>query len=72
MAVMSEVKPKRVAKYKNKVRVLDNGSLRGVCSCGWEQPLAVLQGADLSAALVAVQVEIQRHKHFPKPKKEKK
>jgi len=65
------VKVKRQKKYKTAINVLDNRSLRGVCSCGWVQSMAVLQ-TDLSAAMAAVQSEIQEHKHLPTPKKEKK
>lgn len=65
-------KPKRIPKYKSKVKVLDNGSLLGVCSCSWQMSEAVLQGKDLSLALTTVQKEIQAHKHIPKPKKVKK
>jgi len=65
-------RPKRVKKYKTTIRVLDNGSLQGVCSCGWEQPMAVLQSSGLSEAISAVNTEVASHTHIPAKKKGRK
>jgi hypothetical protein len=64
-------KPKRVKKYKDKIRVLDNSALQGVCSCGWVGN-ALAQTSGLAKAMTEVQKEIQGHKHIPAPKKERK
>lgn len=63
-------KPKRVPKYKTRIRVLDSGALQGVCSCTWVGN-ALAQSSGVAAAMAAVQSEIQAHKHIPKPKKVK-
>lgn len=64
-------KPKREKRYKNKLQVLDNGSIRGVCSCGWEGN-AFAQTSGVSAAMAAAQSELQGHKHIPAPPKTRK
>lgn len=64
-------KPKRVKKYKDRIKVLDNGALQGACSCGWSGN-ALAQSAGLALAMASVQSEIQGHKHIPAPKKVRK
>ncbi len=63
-------KPKRIPKYKTRIKILDSGALCGVCLCGWSGN-AIAQTAGLDKAMAAVQSEIQGHTHVPKPKKEK-
>lgn len=59
------------SKFKSQIKVLDNSSLCGICSCGWKGN-AFAQSSGLSAAMTAAQQEIQAHKHLPQPKKTRK
>jgi hypothetical protein len=58
-------------KYKSRIKVLDSGSVQGVCSCTWAGTVFTQDGG-IALVLATVQSEIQSHKHVPKPKKEKK
>ncbi len=58
-------------KYKDTLKVLDNGSIRGICSCGWKGN-AFAQTSGVAKAMTTAQAELQAHKHIPAPPKVKK
>lgn len=60
-----------MATPKGSIKVLDNGYLQPVCSCGWAG-LVLNPHTDLSVTIITAYAEIDAHTHIPKVKKPRK